>query len=178
MQNYTRIFQALAEATTELLTTRDLDTAIERALAVVGAASDVDCAHLFEQQPTPGTAALRFRLRGSWSRFQTEKSDEDAEAQSIVCDPTTTVWCRRLSTGAQVRLVTGAFPRKNRTIFEALGISNLLASPIRVYEQFWGFVTISTRDVKAEWNPILSSTLNILAGGLSGALALHQSQLE
>ena len=160
-----RLLEGVAWSTNLLLTKTDRDWAIDRTLKMLGYAAGVDRVCVLEHHPHPVTGERVTTLR--WQ------------------------WCRGEEIPARAREVPSFFPKEPicglardfedegvRQLLVREGIRSLLALPIEVEGQCWGFLEFDNCQDERLWSETEKFILRAAASSLGGAIARGQTEAK
>ncbi len=168
-----RLLQAVAEATNYLLSEMNYETGIERALAVLGEAAKADRAYLFQNHPHPATGEIVVSLRFEWTHSFVEPTGHLWQNQPYEASGLTR-WYNVLSTGQSISGLTQTFPIPEQQFLIRDGIQSLLLVPLRLDNQFWGYLGLADCTYERHWSRHEESTLLTMAASIIGARQRQQ----
>ncbi|MBD2414517.1 diguanylate cyclase [Nostoc calcicola FACHB-389] len=168
-----RLLQAVAEATNYLLSEMNYETGIERALAVLGEAAKADRAYLFQNHPHPATGEIAVSLRFEWTHSFVETTGHLWQNQPYEASGLTR-WYNVLSTGQSISGLTQTFPIPEQQFLIRDGIQSLLLVPLRLDNQFWGYLGLADCTYERHWSRHEESTLLTMAASIIGARQRQQ----
>jgi diguanylate cyclase (GGDEF)-like protein len=168
-----RLLQAVAEAANYLLVEMDYETALEKALAVLGEAAQADRAYLFKYHLHPQTAEIAVSLQCEWTRSPLESSQHHWQNQ-VYQSPALSCWYTVLSGGQSIQGLTQEFPADETEILMRDSIQSLLLVPLRLEDQFWGALGLADCHQERVWSKQEESTLLTMAASISGAWQRQQ----
>lgn len=177
LQRQRALLEAIAQATSHLLTAPNLDTAIEQALATLGEASVADWLYIFQLVSDPQSGELFASLAYHWARKGTahlfdwnnptlrhwslrgkETLIEYLRTGGMVIDANTPVW--REYAKVNLSLAPGSSP---------------LLLPLFVHGELWGVIGLGHHNPAQTWSNEERHALRTLANALGGALTRHQT---
>ncbi|PLZ97183.1 diguanylate cyclase [Fischerella thermalis CCMEE 5268] len=167
-----RLLQAVAEATNSLLTEMNYEKAIDKALAVLGEAAQVDRVYLFENHPHPVTAEMVMTLRFEW-RSDSVLSEGNKQNPSYQVSELGH-WYTALSQGKSIQSLTQELNAIDQEILHREGILSLLLVPLRLDDNFWGVLGLADCCKQRQWSRHEESTLLTMAASISGARRRQQ----
>ncbi|WP_017319417.1 EAL domain-containing protein [Mastigocladopsis repens] len=168
-----RLLQAVAEATNYLLAELNYQTAIDKALAVLGEAAKADRVYLCESRPHPVTGKMALSLRCEWTCSNHEPSLHHWQNQpDQACGLAR--WNTSLESGNSISGLTQEFPTAERELLTQCGIQSLLLVPLRLDEKFWGYLGLADCSSQRQWSRHEESTLLTMAASISGAKQRQQ----
>lgn len=168
-----RLLEAVATAANYLLVEMDYETGIEKALAVLGEAANVDRAYLFKNHHHPQTEELAVSLQCEWTRSTIPASRHHWQNQ-LYDSPALSRWYSILSSGQSINGITKDFPVCERELLMSDGIKSLLLVPLRLEEKFWGYLGLADCTQERVWSQHEQSTLLTMAASISGAWQRQQ----
>jgi len=168
-----RLLQAVAEAANYLLGEMNYETGIEKALAVLGEAAKVDRAYLFQNHPHPATGEIAVSLRFEWTHSFIEPTYEYWQNQPYEASGLTR-WYNVLSTGQSISGLTQTFPVAEQELLIRDSIQSLLLVPLRLENEFWGYLGLADCTYERHWSRHEESTLLTMAASIIGARQRQQ----
>ena len=163
-----RLLKAVCEAANYLLVEMNYDTAIYGVLSTLGEAAVVDRAYLFESHPHPVTKEIALSLRVEWTRSYLDPSSrhwQNLLYQANGLDR----WYTALSSGQTISGIVKEFPASEQELLNQDGVQSLLLVPLRLENQFWGYLGFADCSKKRQWSKNEESTLLTMAASISGA---------
>ena len=168
------LFRAMAEATHHLLSAADYAASVNFALATLGKAMGIDRVYVFENHYDLATGQPLNSQRFEWVRASITAQIANPALQNLPYFPTFTRWYETLSQGKPIEGIVRLFPPAERALLEPQGILSLLATPIMVDGQFWGFIGFDDCTSERDWSDNTRSILITLASSLGSAIARKQ----
>jgi diguanylate cyclase (GGDEF)-like protein len=172
-----RLLQAVAEATNYLLAEMNYETAINRALAVLGEAATVDRVYLFQNHPHPITEEMAMSLQFEWTNISADTTHhhwQNHPYQSSGLDR----WYTTLSRGESISGIAEEFPSSEQEFLAQNKIRSLLLVPLRLEEEFWGYLGFADCTSQRHWSRHEESTLLTMAASISGARQRQQVEAK
>jgi PAS domain S-box-containing protein len=165
------LFHSLSQAIRELLINSNTSDAIAKGLQLLGQATQVDRAYLFENDPiTPGKP-LSISQRYEWNSGTALPQIDNPELQNL---PYTAVSPSYdyLSENQPYHQVVRKMDKESsfRKILEAEDIQSLLLFPIFLESQFWGFIGFDECKFERKWTEIEISVLRGYSAAIAAAL--------
>ncbi|PHJ58331.1 diguanylate cyclase [Nostoc linckia z18] len=168
-----RLLQAVAEAANYLLGEMNYETGIEKALAVLGEAAKVDRAYLFQNHPHPATGELAVSLRFEWTCSFIQPTYQYWQNQPYqACGLTR--WYDVLSSGQSISGLTRTFPIAEQELLIQDKVLSLLLVPLRLENEFWGYLGLADCTYERHWSRHEESTLLTMAASITGARQRQQ----
>jgi diguanylate cyclase (GGDEF)-like protein len=168
-----RLLQAVAEAANYLLVEMNYEIAIEKALAVLGEAAQVDRVYLFENNPHPVTGEMAINLRFEWICERVESCRRNWQNQPYN-NSGLSHWYAAFSKGESIGGLTRELSVAEQKLLMRDGIQSLLLVPLRLEEKFWGCLGLVDCSQERYWSKHEESTLLTLAANISAARQRQQ----
>ncbi|MBW4687846.1 MAG: EAL domain-containing protein [Komarekiella atlantica HA4396-MV6] len=168
-----RLLQAVAEAANYLLMEMNYEIAIDKALATLGEAAKVDRAYFFQNHPHPDTKEISVSLRFEWTRLSLEPSRHHWQNQPYQVSGLAR-WYTALSSGQSISGLSQEFPAAEREHLTRDGIQSLLLVPLRLDDEFWGYIGLADCTCERHWSRHEESTLLTMAASIIGARQRQQ----
>ncbi len=163
-----RLLVGVAEAANYLLVEMNHETAINKALAALGEATEADRAYLFENHPHPATGEMAVSVRFEWTRADLKPSGYHWQNQLYEASGLTR-WYTALKSGQSISGLTREFPFTEQQLLTQDNIKSLLLVPLRLDDEFWGYLGLADCSKERQWSRHEESTLLTLAASISGA---------
>lgn len=165
------LLESMAEATRELLVTRDFPKAMEKALELLGTAVEADRAYLYQIHPHGAAGEPVLGLRFEWTSGRTAPRQGTPDVQAIpMTHPLARLWKPVLERGGAVRQVVRDLPEADRSILSGSGVRSLMVLPVHCSGELWGCVGFSDCTIDREWSRNEQSILGAFAAAVGGAL--------
>ncbi|MEH2246899.1 EAL domain-containing protein [Nostoc sp.] len=168
-----RLLQAVAEAANYLLGEMNYETGIDRALALLGEAAKADRAYLFQNHPHPATGEIAVSLRFEWTHSFIESTHHHWQNQPYQVSGLAR-WYTVLSSGQSISGLTQKFPVAEQEFLIRDGIQSLLLVPLRLENEFWGYLGLADCTFERHWSRHEESTLLTMAASIIGARQRQQ----
>ncbi|MBN3923343.1 EAL domain-containing protein [Nostoc sp. NMS4] len=168
-----RLLQAVAEAANYLLGEMNYETGIDRALAILGEAAKADRAYLFQNHPHPVTEEMVVSLRFEWTQSFIASTHHHWQNQPYQT-PGLARWYTVLSSGQSISGITQKFPIAEQEFLIRDGIQSLLLVPLRLDNNFWGYLGLADCTFERHWSKHEESTLLTMAASIIGARQRQQ----
>ncbi|MEH1811780.1 MAG: EAL domain-containing protein [Nostoc sp.] len=168
-----RLLQAVAEAANYLLGEMNYETGIDLALAVLGEAAKADRAYLFQNHLHPITEEMAVSLRFEWTQSCIESTHHHWQNQPYQASGLAR-WYTVLSSGQSINGITQKFPVAEQEFLIRDGIKSLLLVPLRLDNDFWGYLGLADCTFERHWSKHEESTLLTMAASIMGARQRQQ----
>jgi diguanylate cyclase (GGDEF)-like protein len=167
-----RLLQAVAEAANYLLGEMNFETGIDLALAVLGEAAQADRAYLFQNHLHPATGEIAVSLKCEWTHSFIESTHH--YWQNLLYQGSGLErWYTVLSSGQSISGLTQKFPLAEQKFLIRDGIQSLLLVPLRLENEFWGYLGLADCTFERHWSRHEESTLLTMAASI---ISTHQRQ--
>ncbi len=173
LQQRDRLLQAVAEAANYLLGEMNYETGIEKAIAILGEAAKADRAYLFQNHPHPATGEIAVSLRFEWTQYFIEPTENIWQNQPYEASGLTR-WYNILSNGHSISGLTRTFPLAEQQFLIRDSIQSLLLVPLRLENEFWGYLGLADCTCERHWSRHEESTLLTMAASIIGARQRQQ----
>ncbi len=166
-----RLLQSVAEATTHLLANVSHEEAIEAALARFGITAGVDRICISENHIHADTHRLATTIRYEWTGVGVTSIRTFSHRQNqLYSSPHLQRWCTTLAGGAAIRGIVQDFPMAEQTVLSQEQVQSVLAVPINVKDNFWGFIELHDCRDHYQWSDQEEAILRTMAASVSAAL--------
>ena len=173
LQQRDRLLQAVAEAANYLLVEMNYEIAIDKALAVLGEAAQVDRVYAFTNHIHPETGEMAVSLQFEWTNINRGSSLHHWQNQSYQSAELGR-WYAVLSSGKSIKGITREFPPGEQELLSRDNIKSLLLVPLRLEQEFWGYLGLADCSTERLWSKHEESTLLTMAASISGAWQRQQ----
>jgi diguanylate cyclase (GGDEF)-like protein/PAS domain S-box-containing protein len=172
-----RLLQAVAEAARYLLAEIDYEKAISQALEMLGQAAEVDRAYIVANHPHPISDGAAMSLRSTWSQGSLEPLIHQPHWQNrLYSEFSQSDWYGTLSSGRSISRAIEEFPVAEQSLLDLDNIQSLLAVPIFLGSEFWGWIGFADTQQERRWSVHEESTLFTMAASISSALQRQQTE--
>ncbi len=168
-----RLLQGVAEAANYLLAEMNYEIAIEKALAALGEATNVERVYLFQNHPHPITGEISLSMRFEWIKSGAETSHYHWQNQSYQTSGLER-WYNTLSQGETISGRTKVFPIVEKELLMGDNIKSLLLVPLRLETEFWGCLGLIECTAERDWSKHEESSLLTMSASISGARQRQQ----
>jgi PAS domain S-box-containing protein len=170
-----RLLQALSQTLNLLLEEKEPYKFVETAFGYLGRATEVDRVYLFQNEPPQDqNGSVRLSQRFEWNSGTSEPQTNNPELQHIPYDPAYTRWFKLLSSGNAVSGFVEDFPESEQELLQAQDILSILAVPVFIHGEFWGFIGFDDCHLGRTWSRTEQEILRVAASGIGTAFVRHQ----
>ncbi|MBK1986488.1 EAL domain-containing protein [Sphaerospermopsis aphanizomenoides BCCUSP55] len=172
-----RLLQGVAEAANYLLAEMNYEIAIEKALATFGTASNSDRIYLFHNHPHHITGEMAMSLQFEWTKTGIKSCQNHWQNH---CYQTSGLerWYTNLSKGDFISGLIEEFPNTEQQLLCQDEIQSLLLVPLRLEEDFWGYLGLADCTSPRHWSTHEKSSLLTMAAIISGARQRQQVEAK
>lgn len=169
-----------AQLAFQLLSARDLHTALRDAMAQLGAATGVDRVYLFEyrhdsaEDEPPSIVDQRYE----WVAEGIEPQIDNPDLQGLDVASSVSRLHQCALAGASFFADTLSFNAEERAILEPQGIQSLLIVPVLLRERLWGLLGFDSVRQMRQWSASDEGVLRLLAATLAAAIEQHRAKAE
>jgi PAS domain S-box-containing protein len=169
-----------ASATTGalLISEKNLDTAIENVLEIIGRATGQDRSYIFEYHVDKYTGENLMSQRYEWAGEGIHPEINNPALQNLSFDKLFPRWFKHLSINKPIEGIVKDFPETERFILEPQEIISILVVPINVDGKFWGFVGFDNCTIEYKWSILEQSILKTAASALGAAIVRRRNENE
>jgi PAS domain S-box-containing protein len=177
IRNRDILLGGVAVATNTLLTETNLNFAISQTLELLGAATGADRVYLTEINESELSKHLEGR-RFQWARDSNASQMNNFNLYKCLCHVGMSRWHEMLSAGHPINGLVREFPKSEMEILRSQKIKSILAIPIMIEGQFWGFIGFDDCHSERIWTGTEVSILQATAASIGGALARKRAEDE
>ncbi|NJM66731.1 MAG: EAL domain-containing protein [Acaryochloris sp. RU_4_1] len=166
-----RLLQSVADATTHLLANVSYEEAIEVALAQFGKTAEVDRICICENHIHAETHQLATSIRYEWTNtaIPAIRNCEHRQNQ-LYSHPHLQRWYTTLAGGATICGLIAHLPMAEQEALILEQVQSVLAVPILVKDNFWGFIELHDCTHSYQWSDQEEAILRTMAASISAAL--------
>ncbi|MEO0771260.1 MAG: hypothetical protein AAFY72_17870 [Cyanobacteria bacterium J06649_4] len=125
-ERYERLLQGVASATNVLLTSLNYRRSIDRALAILGEATQVDRLYIFETHTHPVEKMPAMSQRWEWAAPGVTPEIDNPELQNLLYRDSFPRWYKELSQSQPIFGPVCDFPPEEKEILEPQGILSII----------------------------------------------------
>lgn len=169
------ILQAVSDAAEILLSEGYNDFSVQKVLAKLGSATQVNRVYFFENYELNDT--LYTQQKYEWVDRKTSSQIENEELQAVPMNSSGfSRWAEILSKGALIYGNIDDFPLAEQEVLRPQEIISIMAVPVFVKEKWFGFLGFDDCENQRNWSVVESNSL-IAAANILGA-AIYRSKIE
>ena len=170
------ILEAVSRAAENFLKQPVLDDAIVDLMRGLGEATDASGAYVFENVPGDGPMPACFR-RAGWAANGIAMVD-DPRLGHVHPAPHFPRWAEVLSSGDVLSARVRDLPADEREVMELVGALAVVAVPIVVEGQWWGFIGFEDCTNERDWSAAETDALRAAAGLVSAAITSERAKRD
>lgn len=173
-----KLLHSITRAVISLLQRADLEVAIEEALQILGEAINADRVYIFENLKGQKPSDTGLRLRHQWTGEGPVRLRQDGDIPYTSYQDSLSRWYERFASGKSVSGFVRDFPDLERMILEPLSVQSLLAIPIFIDNNFWGFIGFDDCRTERVWSQTEENVLTTAAVIIGTAYIKKRTELE
>jgi two-component system, sensor histidine kinase and response regulator len=170
MLRYEAMLEASAQVNHTLLRIDDANDALSAALRLIGVATAVDRAYVFEVYRDSGDGRLCCSQINEWSSPSVEAQIDNPELQGLPFEEDFPRWAHELDLGNPIQGLIRDFPELEQEVLVPQGILSILVVPITIRGNLWGFVGFDNCTTEYQWTKQETHTLTSLAANIGLAI--------
>ncbi len=165
-----QLLEVTASATLNLLRGKKLGPCIEDVLAELGRVTNTDRVYIFTNHLDQQGGALLTSQAYEWVRSGISPQIDNPGLQNVNLDDLCPRWVKEMASGNAIMGFVGDFPDEERAILEPQEIQSLLAVPIQINGDFWGFIGFDSVRSPRDWSVTEANVLKIIATAIGAAI--------
>ena len=171
------LLAGLAAAANALLVTHDFKTEINQALEILGLSADLDRVYICQNYRSLKGECLA-GPKYEWCRENITSRTENLGLKSSPYEKLLHRWHAVLFAGNVINGMARDFPPSERAILETLNTVSLIAVPITVGGEYWGFIGFDDCRIERTWSKTEISILRSAAGSIGATIEREQAVEE
>jgi diguanylate cyclase (GGDEF)-like protein/PAS domain S-box-containing protein len=168
------VLGAVAFATERFLRDEAWHDRIDEVLARLGTAAGVSRAYLFQNTRGPD-GRLWMDLRFEWDADGIAQIFEDPANHLHPYAPDFSRWIEVLGRRGEVSGCVSELPDAERRVLSGEGVGSVLAVPVFLASEWWGFLGFDHRDERS-WSEVEAGALRAAAGALGAAIERQRTE--
>ncbi|ARN56552.1 ABC transporter substrate binding protein [Sedimentisphaera salicampi] len=170
LKNQAYLLSAAESSTVLLLEENELDKAAPKALELIGKAANQDRTYIFECHKDSETGKMLTSQRYEWTKAEVGSQLSNPDLQNIPLEENIPRWYENLTQGRIIAGNVKDFPVNEQELLRPQKIISLIVVPIKIKNEFWGFVGFDNCRFEQEWSEAERSILSSLAGSFGAAV--------
>lgn len=172
-----RYLTAVVSVQQKLLVSQDPQKVYQEALAILGDVSGASRVYIFENS-RDANGRLLMNYNAEWCAEKIEPEIDNSYLQNLAYEDSTPRWADVLSTGEVINSLVKDLPENERTIIESFGVLSVLALPIIVRHEFFGFIGFDNCTEEQIWDGTQVKLLQAAAQAFSLAHERKRAELS
>jgi signal transduction histidine kinase/DNA-binding response OmpR family regulator len=173
-----RLLEAAAAANEQLVKISDTPQAIQKAIEILGPASEQDRIYVFQfEERLPKEESL-VSQRYEWVANGIESEIDNPELINLPVFKTLPNWAEKISRGLPCQSTVSSMPEAEREHFQIQGIISLLVIPIFKSDSLWGFIGLDNCHQEFIWSPSEQAVLLSIASSIGSALFRSEAETK
>jgi signal transduction histidine kinase/CheY-like chemotaxis protein len=161
-----RYLAAVVSVQQKLLVSHDPQKVYDEVLAILGRASGASRVYIFENRHDTDGCLLMSR-KAEWCAEGVKPEIDNPLLQNLLYDEAAPNWLEILSQGKIINGIVRDFPQPERELLESQSIRSVLALPLIVNEEFFGFICFDNRVEERVWDEAQVELLQAAAQTIS-----------
>ena len=179
IQDRDKVLSATARANNDLLTTKDVDRAIEAAMREVGKALNVERGFIFEITDRTNETFQSFHIKHEWRINEGCPSFLDnALYQNAPLEEFCPTWNSQLSEGGYIKINGNHKAEPASEILQHFNSRSMLVMPMWMEGKLYGFFGVDHCSREHEWSDGEISAVRVLSSSLSGLILIRGQEEE
>jgi PAS domain S-box-containing protein len=171
------LLAGLAAAANALLVTHDFETEINQALEILSLSAGTDRVYIYQNHKSLKGECFA-SLKYEWCRENVTPLTGNPELKSCPYEKFLPRWYTILCAGNVISGLVRDFPPSERAILEPLDTVSLIAVPITVGGEYWGFIGFDDCRFERTWSKTEISILRSAAGSIGATIEREQAVEE
>ncbi|MBD2462947.1 PAS domain S-box protein [Oscillatoria sp. FACHB-1407] len=172
------LLRGVAQATSQLLTSRDFDSAIHNALTTLGQVTQVDRVYICDIHPHPLTGEPASSQRFEWVHESVPPLSDNPDLDDWTFDVGRFVdWLETLQAGQAISCILRELSPDEIDHMPVQDVYAILIVPIFVNDSLWGFIGFDDCKRERQWSKDEEAVLQTMAASLGGAIARQQAEM-
>ena len=179
LRNKERLFSAIAEVNNLILIHMNQKNSIDKALKVLGIATNVDRVYIFKHRPEQENGDVLCDQIFEWANEGIEPQINSPDLQGLsYMESGFSRWLEKLKRADVVSGVVDEFPEEEQEFLRSQDILSLLVVPIYVENRLWGMIGFDDCSVGRTWSEGERLVLKSTAAGIGSAIQNNQNHKE
>jgi len=172
------LLDAIAKATALLVQGENLGESINRALEIIGIATNVNRVYIFRNHYDPAYKMPLMSQDYEWTDGSVEQQIDNPDLQNVPYEIACPRWCETLSVGNVIMGNIREFPEPEKSALSAQGIKSILATPVFIDKNFWGFIGFDDCHTERAWTQTEERLLSAAANTIGAAYLRKKNEDE
>ncbi len=172
-----RLLGGIAKAKTSLLTIKDYDQAIRRAVDTLGETAGVDRVYVFENHNGPANDSPGMSLRFLWPEDSSEEEIGGSFLQNISYQDKLPGWYETLSEAGAIQGYSKDFSTNVRKLFSWPEELSALFVPIFRDTEYWGIIGFASFQQSHKWQESEVAVFTAVAASIGGFIESKRTEM-
>jgi PAS domain S-box-containing protein len=174
-----KLLRAINEASAELLANANFETAVGKSLEIIGKAFGVYRVHVFRNHKNERGEISSFSQKFHW--LSTDNSvfiNKDSTQILPFKDFGLERWVSELSNNKCIKGFVHDFPIEEKAKLIQEDLETIIALPIFIQDEFWGFLSLDSKDARRVWEDNHEQILRNVAGNIASSIERNNTELK
>lgn len=158
-----------------LLSNPDLNEAVDMSLSSTAFACGAERIHIYENAENLFGVTMA-SIAYEWVKDGVESIQNNKDFASFVLDEKLPRWKSELALGIPVLGAVSSLPDQERDFWMAQSVRSLLATPLIMSGNLWGFMLIEFCSCSHEWTPGETAILSTIGGSIGSAIIRRRTE--
>ncbi|OYU97703.1 MAG: hypothetical protein CFE21_05285 [Bacteroidetes bacterium B1(2017)] len=176
LQENERLLKAINEVSAELLANSNFEDAISKSMQYIGNAFNVNRVHIFKNNTDVFGKVVSFNQKFQWTQGSNEILINNQDLQQIDYSVFGLErWKDEFSLKRTIKGKISDLPPEERPRLLEDKLHSVIALPIFIYEDFWGFLVLDSTNENITWKENHEEILKNVAGNIGSAFERHDT---
>jgi PAS domain S-box-containing protein len=172
------LFKGVADASNILLSEKDFNTAISKTLESLGQSSSIDRVYIFENGYDKVSNQPNMNQRYEWTNGIVSSEIDNPDLQNLPYFPMFENWYPILNTGGIINSLVKDLNPALGDLLSKQGIKSILLVPIKVKNNFWGFIGFDYCKSERVWSDSEITMLQTTAANIGSVIEKEIAKKE
>lgn len=169
------LLQAIAEATTTLISVNDPEQGFKAALGILGSTLKVSRVYIFKHDSVNTSEEMNMTMLYEWCSKGTKSQMDDITIRELSYSRFKSLrFYESLSRGKSINLLVKRLPPEYQTVFVDKNIRSIIITPIMIDEKYWGFLGFDECKADRVWS-VNEESLLVTMASMFGAIIKKNS---
>ncbi|MCF8254154.1 MAG: PAS domain S-box protein [Bacteroidia bacterium] len=174
-----KLLKAINDASAELLANTNFENSVSKAIEIIGKAFKVNRVHIFKNNSDLNGIPQSFSQRFVWLNDNNQIIIDNPELQNIPYIETGMVrWRDEFTDNKIVKGVVSDFPIIEQPRLLQDGLASIIALPVFLFDSFWGFLALDSKDEDSVWNENHEQMLLNVVRNIASTFERNDSELR
>ncbi|MCX7869217.1 MAG: ATP-binding protein, partial [Terrimicrobiaceae bacterium] len=178
MRRHLALAEGLAQTTSALLETSELEEGFSRAVEILGEASGHHRCYIFRNHPCPASGAPLVSQIHEWVAENIAPQFDNPGLQNLRISDDFGRWVEAFETGCMIAGHVREFPESERELLASQDIASLAVAPIMARGEWWGFIGWDHCFSEHGWSAVELAALKTAASALGAKVMRDDARRE